>query len=109
YDKRIILISYDGTGGTGRTSAAIRQLSGHATTQKTCAGPRRAPRHRGCSVEIGSRAGGSRAQCRGGAGTRAAEHPRVLPALRIEGPPGCGGLSRDDARRGGAAENKDVG
>src|SRR5947209_5580648 len=108
-DQRIIFTNYDGTGGSASASAAVCRTHAHTTTQEARTRPRRAPRNRRRRLEIGSRAGGSRAQRRHGAGTRAAEHPRLLPTFRIEGPAGCGRLSRNDAQRGDAAENQDVG
>ena len=50
--KRLILVNYVGTGASAHTSARIRQPSRHATTEKTGARPRCAPRDHGRSVEI---------------------------------------------------------
>ena len=78
-----------------------------AATRKAGARPKRPPRSPFRSVEIRSRTGGPRAQHRCRSGARATEHPRLLPSLRLEGPVGCGGLSRDGTCRDAKAANED--
>ena len=54
-----------------------------------------------------SRGRGPRPQRRPGARPRAAEHPGVLSALRLEGPAGVGRVPRDGTGRDAAAEAED--